>query len=274
MVGETDPNKLYDLERFIDTFNLVTQIEIDEFIAIAIKDKRTDADVSKWNYLLGLAKTRFDAVSEEENKYKLRKDIIKLVEGYAWILQVTDFDDPDLHKKTIFFKFFAKYLRNGDGERIDASKLVEFAKFKQKKTREGSEGSDPIDPKTKQKIGQFTKAKAKEEDEVIHIEEFIKLLNEIYGAGLDPKTYAPVIQLLINLLLADPEVVTKAKNNTEKDLQLYINKALEDVLVDGQDVNQDFSDKILENVDMKNKLAELLTAIVHQEANKQYKRRC
>lgn len=60
----------------------------------------------------------------------------------------------------------------------------------------------------------------------------------------------------------------KAKNNTEKDLQLYINKALEDVLVDGQDINQDFSDKILENVDMKNKLAELLTAIVHQEANK------
>lgn len=93
-------------------------------------------------------------------------------------------------------------------------------------------------------------------------------MNEVYGAGLDPKTYAPVIQLLINLLLANPEVVMKAKNNTEKDLQLYINKALEDVLVDGQDVNQDFSDKILENVDMKNKLAELLTSIVHQEANK------
>lgn len=268
LIGETDPNKLYDLERFIDTFNLVSPTEIDEFIAIAIKDKRSDADVRKWNYLLGLAKTRFDAITEEENKYKLRKDIIKLVEGYSWILQVTDFEDSDLHKKTIFFNFFAKYLRTGDGERIDASQLVEFTKFKQKKTRDGTEGSDPIDPKTKQKIGQFTKAKAKDEDEVIHIEEFIKLLNEVYGAGLDPKTYAPVIQLLINLLLANPEVVMKAKNNTEKDLQLYINKALEDVLVDGQDVNQDFSDKILENVDMKNKLAELLTSIVHQEANK------
>ena len=51
-------------------------------------------------------------------------------------------------------------------------------------------------------------------------------------------------------------------------MQLFINKALEDVLVDGQDINQDFSDKILENVDMKSKLAELLTAIVHQEVNK------
>lgn len=268
LVGETDPNKLYDLERFIDSFNLVTPTEIEEFIAIAIKNKRSDDDVSKWNHLLGLAKTRYDAIPEEENQYKVRKDIIKLVEGYSWILQVADFEDVELHKKTVFFKFFAKYLRTGDGERIDASKLVEFEKFKQKKTREGSEGGDPIDPKTKQKVGQFTKAKEKEEDENIHIEEFIKLLNDIYGAGLDPKTYTPVIQLLINLLLANPEVVMKAKNNTEKDLQLYINKALEDVLVDGQDINQDFSDKILENVDMKNKLAELLTAIVHQEANK------
>lgn len=268
LVGETDPNKLYELERFIDSFDLVTPTLIDEFVAISLKDKRTDADVSKWNHILGTAKTKYDAIAEEENKYKVRKDIIKLVEGYSWILQVTDFDDADLHKKVIFFKFFAKYLRTGDGEKIDASKLVDFVKFKQKKTRDGSEGGDPIDPKTKQKVGQFTKAQAKEEDEIITIIEFIKQLNEIYGAGLDPKTYAPIVQLLINILLSNPDVVTKAKNNTEKDLQLYINKALEDVLVDGQDINQDFSDKILENVDMKNKLAELLTAIIHQEANK------
>ena len=271
LVGETDPNKLYELERFIDSFYLISPTEIDEFVSISIKDKRSDADVSKWNHLLGVAKTKYDAITEEENQYKVRKDIIKLVEGYSWILQVTDFEDPELHKKVIFFRFFAKYLRTGDGEKIDASKLVDFVKFKQKKTRDGSEGSDGIDPKTKQKVGQFTKAQAKEEDEIVTIMEFIKYLNDIYGAGLDPKTYAPVVQLLINLLLADPDVVIKAQNNTEKDLQLYISKALEDVLVDGQDVNQDFSDKILENVDMKNKLAELLTAIVHQEANKDKK---
>jgi len=159
-------------------------------------------------------------------------------------------------------------LRTGDSERIDASKLVEFTKFKQKKTRDGSEGSEGINPKTKQTIGQFTRAQAKEEDEIVTIMDFIKYLNETYGAGLDPKTYTPVIQLLINILLSDPDVITKAKNNTEQDLQLFINKALEDVLVDGQDINQDFSDKILENVDMKSKLAELLTAIVHQEVNK------
>lgn len=268
LVGETDPNRLYELERFIDDFNLIDETKIDEFVAISIKDKRTVSDVSKWNHILGTAKTKFDAVAEEENKYKLRKDIIKLVEGYSWILQVTDFEDPDLHKKVIFYKYFAKYLRTGDSERIDASKLVEFTKFKQKKTRDGSEGSEGINPKTKQTIGQFTRAQAKEEDEIVTIMDFIKYLNETYGAGLDPKTYTPVIQLLINILLSDPDVITKAKNNTEQDLQLFINKALEDVLVDGQDINQDFSDKILENVDMKSKLAELLTAIVHQEVNK------
>ncbi len=268
LVGETDPNNLYDLERFIDEFNLIDDTGIDEFVGISIKDKRSDLDVSKWNHILGIAKTKFDLISEEENRYKLRKDIIKMVEGYSWILQVTDFDDPDLHKKVIFYKYFAKYLRTGDGERIDASKLVDFIKFKQKKTRDGEAGSEGINPKVQQKIGQFTRAKAKDEDDIVTIVEFIKQLNEVYGAGLDPNTYAPVIQLLVNLLLGNPDVVMRAKNNTEKDLQLFINRALEDVLVDGQDVNQDFSDKILENVDMKNKLAELLTSIVHQQANK------
>ena len=268
LVGETDPNKLYDLERFIDSFNLVDSTQIDEFVAISVKDKRSDTDVSKWNHILGIAKTKYDSIPEEENKYKVRKDIIKLVEGYMWILQVCDFEDADLHKKVIFYKFFAKYLRTGDGGKIDASKLVDFVKFKQRKTRDGSEGSSTIDAVTKRKIGQFTKAKAKEEDQIISIVEFIKYLNEIYGAGLDPKTYAPVIQLLINILLSNPDVVTRAKNNSEEDLKLYINKALDDVLVDGQDINQDFSDKILENIDMKNKLSELLTSIVHQEVNK------
>ena len=211
LVGETDPNKLYELERFIDDFNLIDETKIDEFVAISIKDKRTVSDVSKWNHILGTAKTKFDAVAEEENKYKLRKDIIKLVEGYSWILQVTDFEDPDLHKKVIFYKYFAKYLRTGDSERIDASKLVEFTKFKQKKTRDGSEGSEGINPKTKQTIGQFTRAQAKEEDEIVTIMDFIKYLNETYGAGLDPKTYTPVIQLLINILLSDPDVITKSK---------------------------------------------------------------
>jgi type I restriction enzyme R subunit len=119
LVGETDPNKLYELERFIDGFNLIDSIKIDEFVAISIKDNRTTTDVSKWNHILGTAKTKFNSINEEENKYKVRKDIIKLVEGYSWILQVTDFEDADLHKKVIFYKFFAKYLRTGDGETID-----------------------------------------------------------------------------------------------------------------------------------------------------------
>lgn len=267
LVGETDPNKLYQLESFIDEFNFITPSRLEEFIKIAIKDKRSTDDVAKWNSILNYAKSVYDAIPEDENKYKARKSLIKLVEGYSWVIQVTDFVDEDLHKKCIFYRHFTKFLRTGDDEKIDASKLVEFIKFKQKKTREGSEGGG-INPVTKTKVGQYSKVQHKDEDVLVRIDELIKELNELFGLGLDPKTQAPFVQQLINILFKDKDVEVRAKNNTQADLQLYVTKKLEDLLVEGQEVNTDFSDKVLENVDMKNMLAALLTQEIFSMFNK------
>lgn len=267
LVGETDPNLLYQLESFIDSFRFVKAEELKVFLSIAIKDKRSVTDVAKWNGILSKAKTIYDAIPEEENKYKARKSIIKLVEGYSWVIQVTDFEDSELHEKCIFYRQFAKYLRTGDTEKIDASKLVEFVKFKQKKTRDGNEGG-AVNPVNKTKVGQYSKVQPKDEDVLVRIDELIKELNEMFGLGLDPKTQSPFIQQLINILHSDKDVEVRAKNNTEKDLQLYITKKIEEILVQGQDVNADFSDKVLENVDMKNMLVALLTSEIFNMFNK------
>ena len=264
LVGETDPNKRYQLEAFIDSFGLISESALNEFIKISIKDKRTISDVQKWNGILSKTKTIYDAIDEDENKYKVRKSIIKMVEGYSWIIQVADFEDLELHKKCIFYKSFAKYLRTGDNEKIDVSRLVEFVKFKQNKTREGDEGGS-VTPTTKVIIGQYTKVQSKEEDILIRIDELIKELNELFGLGLDPKTQSPFIQQLIELLCQDKDVEVRAINNTEKDLQLYITKKIESILVQSQDVNADFSDKVLENVDIRTMLVGLLTSIVYSK---------
>ena len=259
LVGETDPNLLYQLESFIDSFKFVKDDDLKAFLSIAIKDRRSVSDVAKWNGILSKAKSVYDAIPEEENKYKARKSIIKLVEGYSWVIQVTDFEDAELHEKCIFYRHFAKYLRTGDNERIDASKLVEFVKFKQKKTRDGSEGG-AVNPVNKTKVGQYSKVQPKDEDVMVRIDELIKELNELFGLGLDPKTQSPFVHQLINILSSDKDVEVRAKNNTEQDLQLYITKKIEEILVQGQDVNADFSDKVLENVDMKTMLVALLTS--------------
>lgn len=268
LVGETDPNKLYQLESFIDVFGFVTDAKLDEFINIAIKDKRTTDDVAKWNGILNKAKSVYDSIPEDENKYKARKSLIKLVEGYSWVIQVTDFEDAELHKKCIFYRHFAKFLRTGDDERIDASKLVEFVKFKQKKTREGNEGGG-VNPVTKTKVGQYSKVQPKDEDILVKIDELIKELNEQFGLGLDAKTQAPFIHQLITILSTDKDVEIRAKNNTENDLQLYVVKKLEQLLAQGQEINTEFSDKVLENVDMKIMLATLLTQEIFNMFNKE-----
>ena len=266
LVGETDPNKLYQLERFIDAFGFITTEDLQTFISVSVKDKRNIKDVSVWNSILSKAKTKYDLIDTEDNRYKARKSIIRLVEGYSWIIQVADFEDEELHKKSIFYRHFAKYLRTGDTEKIDVASLVEFVKFKQKKIKDDVSGS--VDPVNTTKVGHYTKVKSKEEDELIHIEDLIRELNELYGVGLDPKKHGPFVQQLINILQNDSDVEKRVQKNTEQDLSLYITKKLENLLIQGQDINVEFSDKVLDNVDMKKMLVTFLTAELYRKLKK------
>lgn len=268
--GETDPNKLYEIERLVDSYHFISDAGLDEFIKIAIKEKRSDEDVSRWNGYLCEAKRVFDDIDDEENQHRVRKSIIKMVEGYSWILQVTDFEDAELHKKCIFYRFFAKYLRTGDGERIDASSLVDFVKFSQKKTRDGDAGGSGVKPITKTKVGGFTKIQPQEEDELIRIEELVKELNELYGADLDSKIQSPFIKQLIAILSLDAAVKMRAENpnNSESELLIYIRKELKRILAEGQDVNETFSDRVLENADMYETLAKFITTIIFEQNRK------
>ena len=269
LVGETDPNKLYDLRRYLDKFKFITAEDLKSFVKISIKDKRSVADVSKWNGILNKAKSIYDDISEKEEQIKVKKSITKLVEGYSWVLQVADFEDEELHKKCIFYRPFAKFLRSGTGDIINVSNLVEFERFKQRKTKSITNGGN-IEPVTQAKVGGYTNIKLPDEEELMKIEDLIREINEKYALGLNPKTHGPFVQQLANMLAEDAQVNRAAKNtsNTEQDLQLLVAKKLGALLAAGQMANTEFSDKILDNVDACQMVSTLLTAIIFDKFNK------
>lgn len=268
LVGETDPNKLYDLRRYLDKFRFITDEDLKTFVKISIKDKRSVADVSKWNGILNKAKSTFDDISDADEQVKVKKSITKLVEGYSWVMQVADFEDEELHKKCIFYRPFSKFLHSGTGDIVNVSNLVEFERFKHRKTKAVTNGGN-VDPTTQIKVGPYTTVKLPEEEELMKIEDLIREINERYNLGLNPKTHGPFVQQLVNMLVEDKQVKTAAKNksNTEDDLQLFVAKKLDTLLAAGQMANSEFSDKILDNVDARKMVATLLTTIIFDKFN-------
>lgn len=267
--GETDPNKLYNLRRYLDKYKFINEEDLRTFVKISIKDKRSVSDVSKWNGILNKAKSTFDDISDEEEKKKVKKSITKLVEGYSWVMQVADFEDEELHKKCIFYRPFSKFLRSGTGDIVNVSNLVEFERFKQSKTKVVTGGGN-VTPITHMKVGEYTNIKVGEDEELMKIEDLIREINEKYNLGLSPKTHGPFMQQLVNILAEDKQVKTAAtnKSNTEEDLLLFISKKLDTILAAGQTANSEFSDKILDNVDARKMVATLLTAIIFDKFNK------
>lgn len=267
--GETDPNKLYNLRRYLDKYKFINEEDLRTFVKISIKDKRSVSDVSKWNGILNKAKSTFDDISDEEEKKKVKKSITKLVEGYSWVMQVANFEDEELHKKCIFYRPFSKFLRSGTGDIVNVSNLVEFERFKQSKTKVVTGGGN-VTPITHMKVGEYTNIKVGEDEELMKIEDLIREINEKYNLGLSPKTHGPFMQQLVNILAEDKQVKTAAtnKSNTEEDLLLFISKKLDTILAAGQTANSEFSDKILDNVDARKMVATLLTAIIFDKFNK------
>jgi type I restriction enzyme R subunit len=264
LVGETDPNQIYKLERTIDSYHLTNDYDLNSFIRLTIKDKRTDAEKQAWYSLLSKATSVYNAIGKDEEKDKLRKTIKKFVEGYSWIIQVTVFNDEELHKKSIFYRYLLKYISSNEVPPvIDVSSLVEIKKVRQKKTAD-HEGNPNVKANPEIKAGSLTSAGAKHEDIMVRIDELIREMNELFNAGFD-QTQSPNILQLLKILLSDDDVKLKASNNKPEDFALYLKKKIENVLLKGQNASDDFYDKVLDNDDLESKLVDFLATELYSK---------
>lgn len=268
LIGETDPNKIYELERKIDSYGLITTFEIDEFNKITYKEKKTDKEKAQWYSYISKARGVYLAVQKEEDKSLLRKTIKKFVEIYSWIIQTTVFDDPELHKKYIFYRELSKALNDvAGGAAIDPSALIEIKKFKQKKTGEVQTKKAKIEPIVITKVGN-TNITISSDELLTRIDELIKELNERFGSEFDKNTTSGIILGLIKYLGQDGEVRRRAQQNSPEDFRLFLKDKIDDILFEGRNNSDKFYGTMLHDEYASNALLEFLNNIVYDEARK------
>jgi type I restriction enzyme, R subunit len=107
----TEPNLLYDIETQLHSYGVYLKEELDKFAYVYFKpkDKKTSKDRAMLNHLIDITVERFKKL-EEQRKQDFSSQATKYIRLYSFILQITPFEDVELHKLYVYLTYLLKKL--------------------------------------------------------------------------------------------------------------------------------------------------------------------
>ena len=179
LIGETDPNKLYDLETKIRGFNLFTKYMVDEFCKLFYNERETDEILQP---ILNRVVEKWNEIKDPEQKEEFKSVIQSYVRLYGYISQIITFVDIELEKLFIFLKYVNKKLPKGGQTIIDISDSVDLDSLRIQKIGEFKlsleDKKGELEPMSSEGGGGMT------EEPVDLLSEIIRKINEIYGVEI------------------------------------------------------------------------------------------
>lgn len=239
LIGETEPDKLYDIEYKIETFQLFNQNKIDEFCEEFYR--KTDTD-EKLHPIVDEIVDRWKKLDTEEQKDDFKSTIQSFIRLYSYISQITSFTEIRWEKLYIFLTFLNKKLPKKDGEKLSITDTIDLGSLriqyigKDKLYLEDQVGE--LDPMSD------TGSKTQTEEEKELLSQIIKKVNEVYGTELkeeDKVCLKNVSQKLLNNIDLDSKV---RGQNSHDDKKEYFKKIFEDYISDYYSERMDFYKKV------------------------------
>ena len=262
----TEPNLLYDIETMLDASGVYLKEELDRFIHIYFKpkDKRTSKDRAILNHLIDIAVERFKKL-DEQHKEDFSSQATKYIRLYSFILQITPFEDVELHKLYVYLTYLLKKLPRGKGSTVHLSDEIALEYYTNKKTFEGSISLTSDDENVPITPVKFAGAETKEDDEE-YLSSIIQRLNKRFGTDFTKADQLSVEQIKEDFA-ADEDLVQKAKTNTIDDFRFAFEKVFINKVIDRMDQNQTFFTRVLDDEQFKNALMEYMLTETYEKLN-------
>jgi type I restriction enzyme R subunit len=214
MVGETDPNKLYDVETKITSFNLYTKYEVDEFCKMFYNDKETDEGLQP---ILNRVVSKWKDISEEEKREEFKSLIQSYVRLYGYISQIITFEDIELEKLFIFLKYVNKKLPKGESTRLDIFDSVDLDSLRIQKTGEYKltlvDKTGEVEPFSPEG------SKDTKEENLDLLSEILKKVNEVFGVEITDNDRVN-IKKVNNKILEDRDYIKVMEGDNSEHNQL------------------------------------------------------
>lgn len=242
------PTAIYDLEAQVDAYTVLDPDDIEKANELFYKKNPNASDKKKMTFYLQRAKNMI----EKYEPLKQREIVVTMrhfVRFYEFLLQVSCFEDIELHKKYNFITYLLSYIdikHPGGGFNLDGK--IQATNFVQKKAEEHVKSALVSKPVVKLPTAEtFGLTEAKEE----RLSQIIAEINSRTGKEYDNDVAVKAMLQIRDILLKSEKLKTSAKNNTEKDFEFSYFDDIDNALIEGLEQNQDFFSLLLSNAEIK-----------------------
>lgn len=261
------PELIYEIDAKIDSYFLFSQDDAElansYFYDNELQPKKKEEKIT---YLLSKAKKNFTQL-EEKDQLEIYFTFRRFVRFYEFLLQVSSFNDVDLHKKYNFIVWLLPYLKIGKtGTGFDLKGKIKASDFYQKKGKEESRGKLIADPVVKLPVADtFTLT----EDEEKKLSEIIEEINSRTGNSYDIDFTVKGVFQIRDLLKKNEDLIASAKSNTLNDFEFSFFSVIDDALVEGLQQNLEFFTMLLNNPEYKKLVLGMFMKTIYDDLKKE-----
>ena len=246
LANSVTPSAVYDLEAKIDAYGILDPADIEAANDILYADKVNGKQ--RLTFFLQKSKKLIEHY-EYNTQRQCVADMRSFVRFYEFLLQVSSFEDTDLHKKYNFVSYLLAYINikhPGGGFNLDGK--IKATNFVQKKGEEHKSADLVADPVMKLPTAEHF---GLTEDKEKRLSEIIDEINSRTGKNYDNDLVVRAMLQIRDILMKSEKLKTSARNNTQQDFEFSYFDDIDDALIEGLSQNQDFFSMLLSNDEMK-----------------------
>ena len=255
------PTAIYDLEAQIDAYAVLDPDDIEKANELLYKPNISSKDKQKLTFYFKRSKSmieQYDLLKQHEIVGNMRH----FIRFYEILLQVSCFEDVDLHKKYNFITYLLSYINikhPGGGFNLDGK--IKATNFVQKKAEEHTQSTLVAKPVVKLPTAEsFGLTEAKEE----RLSQIIAEINSRTGKAYDNDVAVKAMLQIRDILMKSDRLRTSAKNNTVQDFEFSYFDDIDDALIEGLEQNQDFFSLLLGNDEIKRQVLGIFTEEIYK----------
>ena len=261
LANSVTPSAVYDLEAKLDAYTVLDPSDIDSAVEYLYQGESNAAIKKKLNFYFKRAKNRI----EQYNILKQLEVVAVMrhfIRFYEFLIQVSCFEDVELHKKYLFVNYLMSYIdikHPGGGYNLDGK--IKASNFVQKKGEEHKGEKIVEDPIVKLPTAETI---VLPEDKQERLSVIIAEINSKTGKAYDNDVAIKAMLQIRDLLMKSERLRTSAKTNTIQDFEFSYFDDIDDALIEGLSQNQDFFSLLLNNEEIKHQVLGIFTDEIYK----------
>lgn len=245
LTNSVNPQSVYEIETKLDSYNLVSPDDIESFNRHLYSDSKTEDDKKKLNYYLAKAKEVFDSFKDPKEQREIYLTLRRFVRFYEFLIQVSCFQDVDLHKKYNFMSYLVSYLQvRHSGGGFSLKDKITATGFLNKPKGTVTNPTIHSDPRVSlPRADSFVLT----EDKEAKLSEIIAEINARTGNHFDNDDAFRAMLNLRDAMKKDESLRASAKNNSLKDFEFPFYDKAEEALLDGYNQSKELCNELLKD---------------------------